>query len=220
MSDLSQRFQVAKGSLKLIVRFLAAALILAFLPFTFTRILGYLLFILGAFSLYFFRDPERRIMADPSTVLSPGDGRVLEVAEESNSVMGGKARVIRIFLSIFNVHVQRAPQSGIIRSVKYRKGKFLDARNPRAWIENEQNSIVIENDRCKMVVVQIAGFVARRIDSWVVQEEPVKQGQRLGLIRFGSQVDLILPMDFDVCVSRGDKVEGGLSIVAISKRKA
>jgi phosphatidylserine decarboxylase len=191
--------------------------VLSLLPYRISRLAGALFFLLVLFCLYFFRDPERDPAQDPSFILAPGDGRVLEVAEEKNARLGGNAKVVRIFLSIFDVHVQRSPISGRISEIEYRKGKFYDARHPSACLENERNSILIEGDHLKAVVVQIAGFIARRIVCWVRQGEPVRIGGRLGLIRFGSQVDLFLPENVEICVKKGDRVAGGMTVVAISR---
>jgi len=166
------------------------------------------------FCVYFFRDPETDLISDPSFIIAPGQGRILELAEESNIHMGGPSRVVKIFLSIFDIHVQRSPISGKVVRVEYKKGKFLDARNPIASFENEQNSIVIENEYTKVVVKQIAGFIARRIICWVRPGQEVKAGQRIGLIRFGSQVDLFLPKEIELCVERDETVSCGVSVIA------
>lgn len=213
----SKRLPVAKEGLPFIFGFLAAALIVSFIPFFFFRIIGFVLFILGAFSVYFFRDPDRRILDDPSIIVAPGEGRILEVSEEFNPDLGETSKVVRIFLSVFDVHVQRSPITGKVTKIEYHQGKFLDARNPRAAFENEQNTVVIENERCKVAVKQIAGFIARRIICGVRLGESVRLSQRLGLIRFGSQVDLYLPKDVELCVSKGDRVMSGVSVVAIQK---
>ena len=180
--------------------------------------LGWLFIAGSAFCIFFFRDPLRFPDQDPRFVLSPGDGKVMEVVLEDHPYFGGNARVIRIFLSIFDVHVQHSPIAGRVSRVVYQRGKFLDARDPKAAHENENNSIFIENDRTKAVVKQIAGLIARRIVCKVRVGENLKAGQKLGLIRFGSQVDLYLPMDVEVCVASGDAVASGISVVALNKK--
>ncbi|MBI1979654.1 MAG: phosphatidylserine decarboxylase family protein, partial [Elusimicrobia bacterium] len=191
--------------------------ILLFIPYSLARFLGALFLILGFFCVFFFRDPEREISSDPSVVLSPGDGKILEVTEEPSPYWNGSAKVVKIFLSIFDVHVQRSPLAGDVLAIDYHKGKFLDARHPKASSENESNSVLIQNGKLQIAVKQIAGLIARRIVCWVRKGESVTAGQRIGLIRFGSQVDLFLPKNVELCVSPGEKVVGGVSILAIIK---
>ncbi len=170
------------------------------------------------FSAFFFRDPDRRPDQDPRFILAPGDGKIMEVVTEEHAFFGGKTRVVRIFLSVFDVHIQHSPIAGRIAKVEYRKGKFLDARDPRAAHENENNSIYIEGPQMKVIVKQIAGLIARRIICKVKIADNVIVGQRLGLIRFGSQVDVYLPMDVEVCVAKGDRVVSGVSVLALNKK--
>ena len=209
---------IAKDGLRFILMFFVAGFVLSLFPYVSCRFLGGVFILLSFFCIYFFRDPDRKPADDPTLVLAPGDGRVLEVTEGPNPYWGGNAKIIRIFLSIFDIHVQRSPIAGQVVRVTYKKGKFLDARNPKACIENEQNSIIIEGPHCKAAVVQIAGFIARRIVCWVFQGKSVAMGERLGLIRFGSQVDIFLPLDVEVCVANGDRVTSGVSVIAICKR--
>jgi phosphatidylserine decarboxylase len=162
----------------------------------------------GLFFAYFFRDPIRRVIRDDSRILSPADGTVLEIS----GAQGG--RVIRIFLSVFNVHLQRAPVSGTIRNVEYKPGKFLPAMKPEAHVENEQNIITLQSAKGNFEVRQIAGILARRVVSWVKAGQQVEQGQQIGFIKFGSQVDLTVPASAIIKVKTGDKVRGGLTILA------
>lgn len=215
-----KRLPIAKEGLPFILKFLAGCFILALFPYLCCRILSALFLALAVFCVFFFRDPEREPIQDPAFILAPGDGRVLQVSEEFSPHLGGPTKVIKIFLSIFDIHVQRSPIAGTITAIEYRNGKFLDARHPLAASENEQNTIVIENERCKVAVKQIAGFIARRIACWVSSGDSVNLGQRLGLIRFGSQVDLFLPLEAELCVAKGEKVMGGISAVAVLKSKA
>lgn len=219
VTDSRKNLPVAREGLPYILRFLAVGILFSLIPSFFCRVISAICFVLSAFCGFFFRDPERKTVHDSFTILAPGDGRVLEISEEINPILGGQVKVIKIFLSIFNVHIQRAPISGVVKNIEYSKGKFLDARDPHASSENENNVIVIENEKCKLIVKQITGFIARKIDCWVHLDENVVAGQRIGLIRFGSQVDLILPNDTEVCVSKGEKVAAGVSIVAIRKEK-
>ncbi|OGR83336.1 MAG: phosphatidylserine decarboxylase [Elusimicrobia bacterium RIFCSPLOWO2_01_FULL_54_10] len=179
---------------------------------------GWILLAAAFFCIFFFRDPPRNPAQDPRYIISPGDGRVMEVTEENHPLFTGKVRVIRIFLSIFNVHVQHSPIAGKVSFIEYRKGKFLDARNPRAAHENENNSILIENGQVKVLVKQVAGLIARRISCQVKMGQQVQVGQKLGLIRFGSQVDVYLPLDLEVCVAPGDRVVSGVSMIAMNKK--
>ena len=167
---------------------------------------------LGGFVLYFFRDPERKIPADPNTVVSPADGRVVEVVDEPFD--GKPGRRISIFLSVWDVHVNRAPVAGEIRRVEYRPGRFYAALRSRASTENEQNVICIATPAGEMVFKQIAGWIARRVLCWKAEGDRVARGERVGMIRFGSRVDVWLPPEAEVLVQRGQHVAGGSSILA------
>lgn len=164
--------------------------------------------ILSSFIAFFFRDPERKIPADPSVVVSPADGKVVEILQQSD----GTTR-ISIFLSIFNVHINRAPIDGIIESTQYTPGKFKPAFDPNASAENEQNVLVIDHGSYKIKVSQIAGILARRIVCWKKTGEAVQKGERFGLIKFGSRVDLTLPRNVIPSVKKGDRVKGGSTVV-------
>ncbi len=172
--------------------------------------------ILSAFCAYFFRDPRRVIPKNDKWVLSPADGRVLEVIEGKDPIDAGPVWVIRIFLSVFDPHLQRSPVAGTVRRIEYKRGKFLDARDPQAPFENEQNRIEIESAGAPMrlVVTQIAGLVARRIICWVKEGQTIEAGQRIGLIRFGSQVDVVLPKSCSVQVKAGDVITAGDTVLA------
>jgi phosphatidylserine decarboxylase len=170
---------------------------------------------LGLFTAFFFRDPERRSPQDPRLVLSPADGKVVQVvpAPPSNPLGDGAAQ-ISIFLSIFDVHVNRAPIGGRIAAVDYRAGAFLPAFDHEASLRNEQNSVTIENGGTRVVFKQIAGLIARRIVFRKKVDERVVPGERVGLIKFGSRVDVFLPPPFRVKVQRGDRVRAGISVLA------
>ncbi|MFZ0787239.1 MAG: phosphatidylserine decarboxylase family protein [Candidatus Acidiferrales bacterium] len=171
-----------------------------------------ILIFLGLFVFYFFRNPERDIPSDPGLVVSPADGRVVEIVDEPfDSVMGHR---ISIFLSIWNVHVQRAPVAGRIANVVYRPGKFMGAFRAAASRENEQNVIYMDTPQGTLVFKQIAGAIARRVLCWKNPGEEVSRGERVGLIRFGSRVDVWLPMDAEVVVKRGENIAGGASVIA------
>ena len=171
-----------------------------------------ILIILGLFVFYFFRDPARTIPTGPGTVVSPADGRVVEIVDEAlDSRMG---RRVSIFLSIWDVHVQRAPVAGRIANVIYRPGKFYGAYRSAASRENEQNLIYIDTPQGTIIFKQIAGAIARRVICWKKQGDPVTLGERVGIIRFGSRVDVWLPAEAEIAVRRGQKVNGGASILA------
>jgi phosphatidylserine decarboxylase len=168
--------------------------------------------VLGLFICYFFRDPQRTIPADPDAIVSPADGKVVEVIDE---LLDGKmGHRISIFLSIFNVHVQRAPVAGRVADVVYQPGKFYAAFRSDASVENEQNIIYLHASRGTVVFKQIAGAIARRVICWKREGENIAIGERVGLIRFGSRVDVWLPMDTELQVKRGVTVKGGESILA------
>jgi phosphatidylserine decarboxylase len=169
---------------------------------------GTLCVLVSLFCLYFFRDPEIEITRGDNLILSPCNGTVLEVSENETE------KVIRVFLSVLDVHLQRSPILGKVKSVEYKPGKFLKAMEPQAHIVNEQNIITIENEGGKYLVKQIAGILARRCVSWVKPGDILKPGDKIGVIKFSSQVDLHIPRNTDIKVSRGDKVVSGVTIFA------
>jgi phosphatidylserine decarboxylase len=173
---------------------------------------GGVLIFLGLFVFYFFRDPNRTIPSDPDAVVSPADGHVVEVVDEPFASVPGK--LVTIFLAVWDVHVQRAPVAGTIAKVEYRPGKFLAAFRTRASEENEQNVISMDTAKGRLVFKQIAGAIARRVICWKQPGEKVALGERVGLIRFGSRVDLWLPAEAQIVTQRGQKVKGGESILA------
>ncbi len=163
---------------------------------------------LALFCLYFFRDPDRAVPEGPVCV-SPADGRVVQVRPEPD----GRTRV-SIFLSIFDVHVNRSPVGGRVRSVRYDRGRFRLAHLEAASVENERNTLVIEGDAGSVEVKQIAGLVARRIVCRKRAGDDVAKGERFGLIKFGSRVDVLLGPEWTLAVARGDRVAGGSSVLA------
>lgn len=167
---------------------------------------------LALFVFSFFRDPDRVIPAEPGTVVSPADGRVVVVTEEENA--GRPGQRVSIFLAIWNVHVNRAPASGTIAKMDYRPGKFLAAMRERASFENEQNVFTLSTESGEMVFKQIAGLIARRVVSWKKAGEQVMRGERIGLVRFGSRVDVWLPKGAEILVKVGENVKGGSSVIA------
>lgn len=174
--------------------------------------LGGILILLGLFILFFFRDPQRTPPADPDTIVSPADGRVMVIVEEPHK--GKPGHRISVFLSIFDVHVNRSPVAGRITGIEYRKGKFYAAMRGRASAENEQNSFYVQSDRGEVVFRQIAGWIARRIVCWKSPGDSVQRGDRVGMIRFGSRMDIWLPKGVEILVRPGQHVAGGSSGLA------
>ena len=172
---------------------------------------GILIF-LGLFVFCFFRDPERTIPSGPGVVVSPADGHVAEIVDEH--LDGRPGHRISIFLSIWDVHVQRAPVAGCIQDVVHRPGRFYAALRSSASRENQQNIIYLHTPGGTLVFKQIAGAIARRVICWKHEGEMVAMGERVGMIRFGSRVDLWLPLEAQVAIRRGQKVKGGESVVA------
>jgi phosphatidylserine decarboxylase len=169
-------------------------------------------YLLAAFFLWFFRDPERTIPVEPGAVVSPGDGKVTDLARLS--VNGREQTRISIFLSVFDVHVNRSPIAGVIRDVTYQKGKFLNAMSPRCAVENEQNIVTVEGEGHAVVFKQIAGVLARRIVFTKKVGDRVERGERVGLIKFGSRVDVLIDSSARPQVKVGDRVRGGASVLA------
>ena len=170
------------------------------------------LFFLTAFILYFFRDPERVIPSEPGSVVSPADGRVVVVTEEAFEGRPGKR--ISIFLAVWNVHVNRSPLAGRITKLEYKPGRFYAAMRARASAENEQNIIHLSTEAGEIVFKQIAGWIARRVVCWKSMGDVLKRGERIGIVRFGSRVDLWLPADAEILVRPGHHVAGGASVLA------
>jgi phosphatidylserine decarboxylase len=174
---------------------------------------------LAVFSAFFFRDPLRVPPGGSGLVVAPADGRVISIDEvEEPTVLGGPATRIATFLSVFDVHVQRAPASGRVVHRSYQPGRYLAAWNPRASQENEQASLGIATERDRLLVRQIAGLVARRVVTDPDEGDLLEQGERIGLIRFGSRVDVYLPIHYDVLCEKGDRVKGGSTVVARDTR--
>lgn len=174
--------------------------------------IGGVLVFLALFIFYFFRNPNRKIPMEPGLVVSPADGRVVVVQDEANAGRSGKR--ISIFLAIWNVHLNRSPAAGTIMKVEYKPGKFLAAWAEKASLENEQNVFTLSSEYGEIVFKQIAGWVARRVVSWKKSGEMVGRGELVGLVRFGSRVDLWLPEGAEIAVKLGDNVKGGSSVVA------
>jgi phosphatidylserine decarboxylase len=169
--------------------------------------------LLGAFCLWFFRDPERRIPTSAGAVVSPGDGKVTDVSLVNAG--GVSLTRISIFLSVFNVHVNRSPIAGVIRDVRYQRGKFLNAMGANSAEENEQNIVTVEGAGHTVIFKQIAGLIARRIIFTRKVGDRVACGERIGLIKFGSRVDVLLDRNANIQIKVGDLVQGGASVLAL-----
>ncbi|HZI57540.1 MAG TPA: phosphatidylserine decarboxylase family protein [Verrucomicrobiae bacterium] len=179
---------------------------------THSTILVLLPLLLAAFFLWFFRDPERVIPRDAGLIISPADGKVTDVS--ATQLNGAPCTRISIFLNVFDVHVNRAPISGVIKSAVYQKGKFVNAMDEASADDNEQNIVTVEGEGMTVVFKQIAGLLARRIVFNHKPGDTIQRGQRVGLIKFGSRTDVIFPQPADISVKLGDRVKGGSSVLA------
>jgi phosphatidylserine decarboxylase len=189
---------------------LAAALLLGWLTLP---ALAAIPILLGAFFLWFFRDPERQIPDDHGVIVSPADGKVTDVSV--TQLNGELSTRISIFLNVFNVHVNRSPISGVIADARYQRGKFGNAMGAISAEENEQNIVTVRGDAGTVVFKQIAGLLARRIVFTKKVGDSVLRGERVGLIKFGSRVDVIFPATAQIKVKLGDHVAGGSSVLAL-----
>src|SRR4051812_25462900 len=178
-------------------------------------LLAFILTVLALWVAYFFRDPERSGPRGERVVIAPADGKVVLIQEvDEPTFMSGRTKRISIFMNVFNVHVNRYPVSGTVRYVKYNPGKFLNAAVEKSSSENEQMSVGIETGGSRILVRQIAGLIARRIVTYSKEGEQVEQAQRMGLIRFGSRVDVFLPMDAEIKAKIGDMTIAGSTVIA------
>jgi len=170
-----------------------------------------LLAALTIFIIAFFRDPQRHFQAAEKLVISPADGKVIKMEEvDVRGAMAGRFKKISIFMNVFNVHVNRAPYEGTIEKISYHPGKFVSANLDKASTENERNEVLIRTEDGRAIwTVQIAGLIARRIVCWIREGETLAKGERFGMIRFGSRVDVFLPADSRVVVRLNDKVRAG-----------
>ena len=175
-------------------------------------ILGVVLVLLGLFVFSFFRDPDRVVPSEAGLIVAPADGRIVVVKDENYKDRPGKR--ISIFLAIWNVHVNRAPAAGKITQLDYKPGKFLAAWQENASVQNEQNVFTQTTEHGEIIYKQIAGWVARRVVAWKKAGDSVTRGERIGLVRFGSRVDLWLPAEAEVIVKVGENVKGGSSVLA------
>jgi phosphatidylserine decarboxylase len=210
-----RRIPLAPEGLPIILAFSGLALffyLLKLLP------LCLLFFFLALITIYFFRDPERTPPAIPQAIISPADGRIMSLEKVyDEAVFKEEVYRVRIFLSLFDAHINRSPYSGWVVSTEYRPGKFFPALWDKASQLNERNSIVLSSDFGPLVIRQIAGFIARRIVCWVKPGDHLACGQKLGLIKFGSKVELLFPLACEPCIKVGDKVKAGETVIAKPK---
>jgi phosphatidylserine decarboxylase len=176
-------------------------------------------FIFGMFFLFFFRDPERKVPEGKNLILAPADGKVILIKPFENlEFMGGGGTLVSVFMSLFDVHVNRAPISGVVKYFKYNPGKFLPAFKDKASFENEQTELGLENEHGRVVLKQIAGIMARRIVCKLKQGELVKAGDRFGMIKLGSRLDLFLPENVQIKIKLNHKVRAGETVIGIFQK--
>jgi phosphatidylserine decarboxylase len=214
---------IARGGYPVLLTVLAIALLFFAAGFFangqtgfYFKICSAVCFLFLIFSFYFFRDPERGIKADPNLIICPADGLIIDIRETTEPLyFNSTAKRVSIFMSVFNVHVNRSPVDGKIKFMKYNKGKFISAFKEKASEDNENLFIGIEEKRRKekIGVKFIAGLIARRIMFYNKMDDELSQGERINLIRFGSRVDLFLPLDTEILVKNGDKVKAGETIM-------
>jgi phosphatidylserine decarboxylase len=195
-------YALGLGAVAAVLWYLAMPLVLIALPI-----------VLAAFFLWFFRDPNRVVPQEPGQIVSPADGLVTE-AEWIETTSGNRLR-LSIFLTVFDVHVNRSPVSGTVKVVELRAGQFLNAMKPESVLHNEQTLIVIDAGEYSVSFKQIAGLLARRIVCTVKAGDRVERGQRVGLIKFGSRVDVLLPAEAELKVKTGSRVRGGSTVLAV-----
>lgn len=211
-------FPLAKEGLVFVVPSFVLSLLCVFFH---QYVLFTLFFCFFLFSAFFFRNPERSVESKPSELTSPADGRVMGVEElEEAEFLGGRVLRIAIFMGPQDVHVNRAPCDGRVKRVSHKDGQFSMAFKKECDKENERNYILLQKNDENLLVVQIAGFLARRIHCWVRENDVVRKGERIGMIAFGSRVDLYMPLGYESVVQLGDRVKAGLTILAREKGEA
>jgi phosphatidylserine decarboxylase len=170
--------------------------------------------VFAMFFMFFFRNPQRSIPLDTSLVVSPADGKVMDIVEmENDDFVNEPCNKVIIFLSVFNVHINRSPIAGEIKCQQYTCGRFRPAYKDTVGFENERHMIGLENENLRVTVTQIAGILARRIVSWVTLDDVLKKGERYGVIKFGSCTEIVMPKNVEIVVKKGDKVVGGETII-------
>ena len=212
-----KRLSVVKDGYPHIIIFVIIAFIVAYI---FNPVYAVIPAVLAIYLAYFFRNPKRITLPDDSLLYSPADGRVMAVEDfYDDEYLDEDAVKVTIFLSVFNVHVNRSPMRGQIKYQRYTCGGFVPAYKKAASFENERHAIGLENDKNRILVIQIAGLLARRIVSWTTLGHNLEQGQCYGMIKFGSSTELIMPKSVDILVKKGDKVKGGITVIGRFKDK-
>ena len=206
-----KRFSVVKDGYPHIIIFIILAFIVAYV---FSPIYAVIPIVLAIYLAYFFRNPRRETPPDDNLLYSPADGTVLAVEDfYDDEYLDEDAVKVTIFLSVFNVHVNRSPIRGQIKYQRYTCGGFVPAYKKAASFENERHAIGLENERSRILVIQIAGLLARRIVSWTTLGHNLEQGQCYGMIKFGSSTELVMPKSVAILVKKGDKVKGGITVI-------
>lgn len=198
-------------------KFFFIFILISFFGFFITKIIFYIFIFISLFTLWFFRDPDRYFDSKDNQLLSAADGKICFIGEEnppSETQFKEKMKKISIFMNVFNVHVNRSPVNGNIKKIIYKNGKFFNASLDKASEHNERNSFIIKTNTDKIVVVQIAGLIARRILSFISEGDKIDKGDRIGLIRFGSRVDIYFPPTYEIKVNQNDIVVAGETIIA------
>jgi phosphatidylserine decarboxylase len=197
---------------------IALAFFMVAFVFRFNTVVTVIFFIIFIFVLAFFRDPHRPCLGTPEQILSPADGKIVAITHNENDRFLGEPTVqVGIFMSPFNVHINRAPVAGSVRDIRYNPGEYFNAASEKASLVNEQNALIMDTKWGSIAVNQIAGFIARRIVCRIKPGAVLKRGERFGLIRFGSRVDLHLPPGTEIQVEIGDRVYGGDTILGVMK---
>ena len=217
-TSTSKRSFIHPEGWKFAIIFFVISILLSFISIAIS-IIGYLLTL---FTLWFFRDPKRNTPLDTNLIISSADGKVCLIDEayppEEVSINQEKMKRICVFMNVFNVHINRSPVSGTVKDIIYKEGQFLNASLDKASDKNERSSLIISSDNgVEIIVVQIAGLIARRILGFISNNHNLYQGERFGLIRFGSRVDIYMPLDAVTKCSIGDKVIAGESVLASFK---
>ena len=183
---------------------------------TIVKIFSVVLCVLFILIVFFFRDPERTIPQEENAVIAPADGKIILIGEvNDDEYLNNRAKIVSIFMSVFNVHINRIPITGTIEYLKYNKGKFLPAFTEESSLRNENYAVGISNGNRKVMFRQIAGLIARRIVNNLKLNQSVKAGQRFGMIKFGSRLDIIMPLSTQISVSLNQKVKGGETIIGV-----
>jgi len=213
MSRINNKWPLAREGFPFIFTGCFLTILIFFLGFLYLSILAG---IISLFIIFFFRDPKRKNEAPHNAVLTPADGTILDIKhlEDGDNPLGEPTIKVSIFMSIFNVHVNRMPIGGTVEKITYQPGKFFSANLDKASQYNEKNRITLRtSDSRRIVVIQIAGLIARRIACWIKEEEHVEAGQRFGLIRFGSRLEVYLPAICHVTATQGQKVRAGETVL-------